>query len=128
MNQNDIHKLIEKQRAYFYSNETLNIEKRIHALKKLKTCIQKNEAEIATALEADLGKSNFESYMCETGLVLSEISYMLKHIRRFSREKRVHTPLSQFHSRKFYQTRSIWCRYCIMSPWNYPFPVSLLIH
>ena len=23
MNQNDIHKLIEKQRAYFYSNETL---------------------------------------------------------------------------------------------------------
>ena len=27
MNQNDIHKLIEKQRAYFYSNETLNIEK-----------------------------------------------------------------------------------------------------
>lgn len=45
-----------------------------------------NEAEIATALEADLGKSNFESYMCETGLVLSEISYMLKHIRRFSRE------------------------------------------
>ena len=35
MNQNDIHKLIEKQRAYFYSNETLNIEKRIHALKKL---------------------------------------------------------------------------------------------
>ena len=78
MNQNDIHKLIEKQRAYFYSNETLNIEKRIHALKKLKTCIQKNEAEIATALEADLGKSNFESYMCETGLVLSEISYMLK--------------------------------------------------
>ena len=85
MNQNDIHKLIEKQRAYFYSNETLNIEKRIHALKKLKTCIQKNEAEIATALEADLGKSNFESYMCETGLVLSEISYMLKHIRRFTR-------------------------------------------
>ena len=99
MNQNDIHELVEKQRAYFYSNETLNIEKRIHALKKLKTCIQKNEAEIATALEADLGKSNFESYMCETGLVLSEISYMLKHIRRFSREKRVHTPLSQFHAK-----------------------------
>ena len=46
MNQNDIHELIEKQRAYFYSNETLNIEGRIHALKKLKTCIQKYETEI----------------------------------------------------------------------------------
>ena len=124
MNQNDIHKLIEKQRAYFYSNETLNIEKRIHALKKLKTCIQKNEAEIATALEADLGKSNFESYMCETGLVLSEISYMLKHIRRFSREKRVHTPLSQFHSRSFTKPGPYGV-VLIMSPWNYPFLLSL---
>ena len=124
MNQNDIHKLIEKQRAYFYSNETLNIEKRIHALKKLKTCIQKNEAEIATALEADLGKSNFESYMCETGLVLSEISYMLKHIRRFSREKRVHTPLSQFHSRSFTKPGPYGV-VLIMSPWNYPVLLTL---
>lgn len=124
MNQNDIHKLIEKQRAYFYSNETLNIEKRIHALKKLKTCIQKNEAEIATALEADLGKSNFESYMCETGLVLSEISYMLKHIRRFTREKLVHTPLSQFHSRSFTKPGPYGV-VLIMSPWNYPFLLSL---
>mgnify|MGYP001010472362 CR=1 FL=1 len=124
MNQNDIHKLIEKQRVYFYSNETLNIEKRIHALKKLKTCIQKNEAEIATALEADLGKSNFESYMCETGLVLSEISYMLKHIRRFTREKRVHTPLSQFHSRSFTKPGPYGV-VLIMSPWNYPFLLSL---
>ena len=124
MNQNDIHKLIEKQRAYFYSNETLNIEKRIHALKKLNTCIQKNEAEIATALEADLGKSNFESYMCETGLVLSEISYMLKHIRRFTREKRVHTPLSQFHSRSFTKPGPYGV-VLIMSPWNYPFLLSL---
>lgn len=37
MNQNDIHKLIEKQRAYFYSNETLNIEKRIHS------CVEKTK-------------------------------------------------------------------------------------
>ena len=36
MNQNDIHELVEKQRAYFYSNETLNIEKRIHSVEKTK--------------------------------------------------------------------------------------------
>ena len=41
MNQNDIHELVEKQRAYFYSNKTLNIDRRIHALKQLQTCIQK---------------------------------------------------------------------------------------
>ena len=124
MNQNDIHELVEKQRAYFYSNKTLNIDRRIHALKQLRTCILKYEKEIAKALEADLGKSNFESYMCETGLVLSEISYMLKHIRKFSREKRVHTPLAQFHSRSFTKPGPYGV-VLIMSPWNYPFLLSL---
>ena len=124
MNQNDIHELVEKQRAYFYSNKTLNIDRRIHALKQLQTCIQKYEKEIAKALEADLGKSSFESYMCETGLVLSEISYMLKHIRKFSREKRVHTPLAQFHSRSFTKPGPYGV-VLIMSPWNYPFLLSL---
>ena len=124
MNQNDIHELVEKQRAYFYSNKTLNIDRRIHALKQLQTCILKYEKEIAKALEADLEKSNFESYMCETGLVLSEISYMLKHIRKFSREKRVHTPLAQFHSRSFTKPGPYGV-VLIMSPWNYPFLLSL---
>ena len=124
MNQNDIHELVEKQRAYFYSNKTLNIDRRIHALKQLQTCILKYEKEIAKALDADLGKSNFESYMCETGLVLSEISYMLKHIRKFSREKRVHTPLAQFHSRSFTKPGPYGV-VLIMSPWNYPFLLSL---
>ena len=124
MNQNAIHELVKKQRAYFYSNKTLNIEGRILALKKLKTCIQHHEAEIAVALKADLGKSSFESYMCETGLVLSEISYMLKHIRKFSRENCVHTPLAQFHSRSF-RKPGPYGVVLVMSPWNYPFLLSL---
>lgn len=44
------------------------------------------------------GKCAFESYMCETGLVLSELTYMLKHTRKFSKERTVRTPLAQFHS------------------------------
>ena len=117
MTQNEIHELVEKQRSYFYKNNTLNIDSRIKALQKLKTCIQNHENEIARALAADLGKSNFESYMCETGLVLSEISYMLKHIRSLSREKRVRTPLAQFHSRSFTKPGPYGV-VLIMSPWN----------
>ena len=124
MNQNEIHTLVEKQRAYFYSNATLNLEARITALKKLRKSIKHHEEDIAKALLADLNKSNFESYMCETGLVLSEISYMLKHIRRFAREKRVHTPLAQFHSRSFTKSGPYGV-VLIMSPWNYPFLLSL---
>lgn len=124
MNQNEIHTLVDKQRSYFYSNETLNIDVRINALKKLQKSIQNHENDIAVALSADLGKSNFEGYMCETGLVLSEISYMLKHIHRFAKEKRVHTPLSQFHSRSFTKPGPYGV-VLVMSPWNYPFLLSL---
>lgn len=124
MTEQEIHELIETQRAYFYSGATLNIQERIHALQKLKCCIKQHEDEINAAIKADLGKSALESYMCETGLVLSEISYMLKHIRSFSREKTVLTPLAQFHSRS-YKKPSPYGVVLIMSPWNYPFLLTI---
>ena len=120
MTQEAIQEIIRKQRNYFYTGATLNIDFRITALKKLQTSIQSHQEQITTALKSDLGKSSFESYMCESGLVLSEISYMLKHIRSFSKEKTVHTPLAQFHSRS-YMKPSPYGVTLIMSPWNYPF-------
>ncbi len=62
--------------------------------------------------------------MCETGLVLSEISYMLRHVRSYAREKRVRTPLAQFHSRSF-KKPSPYGVVLIMSPWNYPFLLTM---
>lgn len=120
----DIKTIVEKQRAFFFRGETQAVDYRIQALKKLKEVIQVNEKEIAQAIEADLGKSAFESYMCETGIVLSEISYMIKHVRSFSREKTVWTPLAQFCSRSFKKPspRGV---VLIMSPWNYPFMLTM---
>ena len=124
MNEAQIQTLVDKQRKFFYEGKTLDISYRIQALKKLKSCILQNEQAIAKAILTDLGKSSFESYMCETGLVLSEISYMLKHIHSLSREKRVHTPLAQFHSRS-YMKPSPYGVALVMSPWNYPFLLSI---
>ena len=124
MNEQEIHAIVKKQRAYFYTGATLNVDFRLAALKRLKSAIQKRQNEIHAALQADLGKSSFESYMCETGLTLSEISYMEKHTRSFAREKRVHTPLAQFHSRSFTKP-SPYGSVLIMSPWNYPFLLTL---
>ena len=81
----EIHQIVEKQRSWFLTGATLNLNSRIEELNRLKTCILQQKANIHEALSKDLGKSSFESYMCETGLVLSEITYMLKHIRRFAR-------------------------------------------
>ena len=93
-------------------------------LKKLYAAVKKYEAEIADALMEDLGKSAFESYMCETGLALSEISYMIRHTKRFSKEVRVKTPLAQFASRS-YKKPSPYGNVLIMSPWNYPFMLTI---
>lgn len=124
MNETEIKQIVNLQRDFFYSGATLDINFRRNALKKLKTCIIKYQNEISTAIKNDLGKSDFESYMCETGLVLSEISYMLKHIRSFAKERRVHTPLAQFHSGS-YKKPSPYGVVLIMSPWNYPFLLTL---
>ena len=119
MTQTEIEKLVKKQRDFFNSGETLNVSFRISALEKLRACIIKYEKKINQAICADLGKSAFESYMCETGLVLSELTYMIKHTRKFAKERTVHTPLAQFHSRS-YQKPSPYGVVLIMSPWNYP--------
>ncbi|MGO5549970.1 aldehyde dehydrogenase [Lachnospiraceae bacterium LCP19S3_B12] len=124
MTETEIKNMVSQQRSFFYTGTTLDINYRIQALKKLKACILSRETAINEALQRDLGKSGFESYMCETGLVLSEISYMLKHIRSFAREKRVPTPLAQFHSRS-YQKPSPYGTVLIMSPWNYPFLLTM---
>lgn len=124
MDKNQIKQLIAMQRDYFYSGNTLPVQKRILALKKLKAAILHYQSDIEAALEKDLGKSSFEGYMCEIGMTLSEIDYMLKHIRSLAREQRVHTPLAQFAS-KSYRKPSPYGVVLIMSPWNYPFLLTL---
>lgn len=124
MTQEEIKQIVTKQRRFFHTGATLPVENRLKSLQNLKTCILKYEDEIHKALKTDLGKSPFESYMCETGLVLSELTYMLRHVRRFAREKRVPTPLAQFHSRSF-KKPSPYGVTLIMSPWNYPFMLTI---
>ena len=124
MTPTEIHDLVLRQREYFSTGATLPVKNRIRALKALRTALIAREADIAAAVEADLGKCATETFMCETGLVISELSYMLRHIRRFAWEQKVPTPLHQFHARSYRKP----CPYgvtLIMSPWNYPVLLTL---
>ena len=87
-----VEQLVEDQRALFATGATIDIETRINALKALREAIVAREEQICNALHSDLGKSHSESYMCEIGLVLGEISFMLKNIHRLARRRRVATP------------------------------------
>ena len=120
----NINEILNAQRNYFYSGATIPVEFRIRMLKKLYKAVKEHEKEINTALRADLGKSYYEGFMCESGLALTEISYMIKHVKKFSRERRVKTPLAQFASRSFVKP-SPYGNVLIMSPWNYPFLLAI---
>ena len=43
MTENEIGKIVERQRAFFRSGATLNVDYRIRALEKLRRCIRENE-------------------------------------------------------------------------------------
>ncbi len=120
----NIETILEKQREFFASGATLPVEYRIAALKRLREAVKRHENEIAAALKADLGKSDYEGFMCETGLALTEITWMIDHVRSLSREKTVATPLAQFASRSFVKP-SPYGNVLIMSPWNYPFLLTI---
>ncbi|MCF0242157.1 MAG: aldehyde dehydrogenase [Treponema sp.] len=124
MDKTEIENIVQKQREFFLTGKTLDVKFRISVLKKLRSAIYKYEDEIKAALKSDLGKSGFESYMCEVGLSLSETSYMIMHAAKFSKEKTVYTPIANFHSRS-YKKPSPHGVVLVMSPWNYPFLLTI---
>ena len=124
MTEAEIKKIVEAQRAWFRTGATLDVRGRLAALERVRAWITGHEGEIHTALRRDLGKSALESYMCETGMVLGELRYMLAHTRALSRPRAVPTPLAQFPSRSYIQPSPMGTA-LIMSPWNYPFLLAL---
>ena len=124
MTEQEIRTILSRQREYFATGATLSREFRAKQLGKLKASLQRHETELNDALQQDLGKSRMESYMCEIGLTLSELTWMQKHLRGLMREKRVPTPLSQFAARSF-RSPSPYGTVLIMSPWNYPVLLTL---
>ena len=119
-----IRSLLEKQRAYYKTGATIPVSFRVAQLKKLYAAVRKYENQVNQALAADLGKSCYEGFMCESGLVLAEISYMIRHTKRFAKRKTVRTPMAQFASHSFKQPVPNG-NTLIMSPWNYPFLLTI---
>ena len=124
MRDDEYRAIIKKQRDYFLTGTTLPLQFRINALKKIQDYIKQNEKEITDALTADLGKSALEGFMCEAGLVLSEISYMLKNIKQFAADEKKKTCITNFATKSFVK-KSPRGVVLIMSPWNYPFLLTL---
>ena len=124
MTEQEITTILAKQHAFFASGRTIPVSFRQEQLHKLKRSLLAHEKDLNEALQKDLGKSRMESYMCEVGLTLSELTWMQRHLSSLSAKKRVPTPLAQFAARSF-RSPSPYGTVLIMSPWNYPVLLTL---
>ena len=124
MTEQEIKDILQQQNHFFSSGKTIPAEFRLKQLESLKEAMIRHEADLAAALKEDLGKSRMESYMCEIGLTLSELTWMQKHLRSLMRSKRVSTPAAQFAATSF-RSPSPYGTVLIMSPWNYPVLLTL---
>ncbi len=124
MNKEAIHNIVEKQKQYFEKGYTQDINMRIYYLKRIKEYITENESKITAALKEDLGKSPYESYLCEIAVVIAEVNYMLGHIKKLTKSRTVMTPFGQQLSHSYIRPKP-YGTVLIMSPWNYPFMLTL---
>lgn len=117
--------VIQTQRDYFFSGETKDISFRKEKLQKLLDIIEKNEDRIYYALFQDLGKSEYESYITEIYLVKHEIKRALKEINKWTSPKKKRTSFITFPN-KSYTIYEPYGVVLILSPWNYPFLLSIM--
>lgn len=120
----DVCEIISKQREFFNSGRTRELDFRLNALKSLSAAISGNENEILRALREDLNKSDVEGYMTEISIVQEELAYIVKHLPKWVRDRRVKTAMLQFPA-KCYVSAEPYGVALIMSPWNYPFQLAV---
>ena len=120
----DYQKVLKGQREYFQTQVTKDVSFRLIQLRKLYQWIEAHEEAIEKALWEDLNKAPFEAYATEIGIVKEEIRYAMKHLRGWAATKQVPTPITQFPSisRIYAEPDGV---VLIMSPWNYPFQLTI---
>lgn len=116
--------ILNSQRAYFRSGQTLPYAFRLAALQKLQSAVREKEPAILAALKEDLGKGSMESYMTEVGFILEELSFCIKHLRGWMRPRRARTPLPLFPGRCRIYPEPLGVS-LILAPWNYPFQLCI---
>lgn len=119
-----MNKIVSMQRAYFKTRATYDYSFRLNALKKLKQAVLDNEQALLQALYDDLGKSSYEAYMCEVGSVISNITYTIKHLKKWMKTKKVATPLSNFAGKSQVVADPYGVAF-IIGTWNYPVTLTL---
>ena len=114
--------IIRKQREFFASGKTKDVEWRIEQLKRLKQAILDAQEAIVKAVKADLGRPDFEAYF--EIATISEINYALKHLKSWVKPRKVSTGIEQFPASAQIYPEPLGV-VLIIAPWNYPFQLLI---
>lgn len=120
----DINLIFKNQKEFFESGKTINVDYRIKNLKKLNDIIKKNEDKILNELKKDLGKSNFEGYVTEIGILYDDINFHIKNVKKWSSEEKRKSPIVYYPS-KSYIYKEPYGVTLIIGPFNYPFQLVI---
>lgn len=115
--------LLQKQKDYFRTGETRDIEFRISKLKRLKKAIKIYEQKVLEALQKDLGKPEQESFFSEVGGIYASIDLFVKNLAKWIKAKSVNTPIVQYG--ESYIEYEPYGSVLIIVPFNYPFQLAM---
>ena len=123
--QQTVHEIVQKQRAFFRTGVTLDVNWRLAQLKKLKQAVMDRQQVLEAALYEDLGKSPTEAYLCDLGPVIVEINEILRGLRRWARPERHFSGLMCFPSTSTTVYKLPYGVSLIISPFNFPVLLTL---
>ena len=126
-NKENIHEIVEKQRAFFKSGKTLDVSFRKRMLKEFKTSIASHENDLLDALASDLGRTAIEGYMSDVGATIAEINELISHVKRWVKPELHFSGITCFPS---VFTRVYKIPYgvtLVISPFNFPIYLSLVV-
>ncbi|NCU18565.1 aldehyde dehydrogenase family protein [Pallidibacillus pasinlerensis] len=114
-----------RAREAFKKWSQLSIDERLRYLKNLKHTILEQMDELVQTIVQDNGKVPTEALIADVMPSLDGIDYVVKYAKRELSPKKVNTPLLLIGKKSYieYMPRGV---VLIISPWNYPFQLSIV--
>lgn len=116
--------LIARQKAFFRSGRTLDVDHRRRNLRALLEALESNEQILLESLHADLRKSAHDAFASEIGMVTGEIRHALKHLSSWTREKKIRESWMAWPSSSCVRPEPMGVA-LVIGPWNYPMQLLL---